>query len=131
MDELNQRFWQWLESDYHRRAHNGINGESPAARFAERSAAVRAAPSEEELQRLFLHCTRRRVRKDATVSLDGKWFELSPALRGQEVDIHYNPFPFERVEIHWQGKFFACAKPLDKHLNARTFSDSHDYERTH
>ncbi len=129
MDELNTRFWHWLESDYHQRSHHGINGESPAARFAERSAAVRAAPSEEDLQRLFLHCTRRRVRKDATVSLDGKWFELSPALRGQEVDIHYNPFTFAPVEIHWQGKFFACAKPLDKHLNARTFGAAHHYER--
>lgn len=129
LDELNTRFWQWLEVHYHQTAHMGIEGETPALRFAQRSGAVRSAPALEELQKLFLHRCTRRVRKDATVSLDGKWFEVSAALRGQMIEIHYNPFTFQQVEVYWQGKFFALAKPLDKYLNARTFADSQNYER--
>lgn len=129
LDELNARFWKWLEVDYHQRAHGGIEGQTPSLRFAQRSGAVRPAPSGEQLEKLFLHRCTRRVRKDATVSLDGKWFEVSAALRGQMIEIHYNPFSWTPIEVYWQGKFFALAKPLDKHLNARTFTSSQNYER--
>lgn len=124
LSELNERFWQWLESDYHHQPHHGLSGETPSARFTQRSAAIKVAPCSQELSNLFLYRVSRRVRKDATVSLHGKWFEVSPALRGQKVEIHYNPFTFQSVEVYWQGKLFCSAKPLDKHLNARTFTTS-------
>lgn len=124
--QLNERYWQWLESDYHQRPHQALENKSPSQRFSERSAAVKAAPPSEELLGLFLHRVTRRVRKDATISLDGKWFEVSSALRGQEIEICYDPFSFSAVNIWWQGKFFAAAKPLNKHLNAKTFNHVDD-----
>ena len=127
--QLNERYWQWLESDYHQKTHQALENKTPAQRFSDRSAAVKAAPAAEELLGLFLHRVTRRVRKDATISLDGKWFEVSSALRGQEIEICYDPFSFSAVNIWWQGKFFAAAKPLNKHLNAKTFNHVDDYER--
>jgi transposase InsO family protein len=123
---LNERFWKWLESDYHQRVHQGIE-ESPCARFARCSGAIRPAPPAEAIQRLFLDQVARRVRKDATFSLHGRWFEVAPLLRGQKIQIAYDPFGWTLIEVWWQGKFIGTAKPLDKHINAKTFARSNDY----
>ena len=118
--ELNARFVTWLERDYHHSAHRGLGGDTPARRFMAASEVIRCAPPDEELRRLFMDRQPRRVRKDATVSVDGRYFELTPALRGQNVIVHFNPADLSDVEIWHQGRFVQVAKPLDRRLNART-----------
>jgi putative transposase len=118
--ELNARFLRWLESDYHQGEHRGLEGMSPAARFLAASEVIRAAPADEDLRRLFLREETRRVRKDATVSVAGRYFELTPALRGQYVAVRYNPSVLTEVEIWHQKRFVQLARPLDRQLNART-----------
>jgi transposase InsO family protein len=118
--ELNARFVTWLEGDYHQAQHRGLEGMSPAARFLAAAEVIRAAPPDEELRRLFLREETRRVRKDATVSVAGRYFELSPALRGQYVAVRYNPSVLTEVEIWHQKRFVQIARPLDRQLNART-----------
>jgi len=29
LEELNERFWRWLEEDYHRREHASLDGKTP------------------------------------------------------------------------------------------------------
>ncbi|KIO65051.1 hypothetical protein B4166_2807 [Caldibacillus thermoamylovorans] len=29
LEELNERFWRWLEEDYHRRTHASLDGKTP------------------------------------------------------------------------------------------------------
>lgn len=117
--ELNARFLSWLEKDYHQGEHRGMDGERPAMRFLAHSEVIRPAPADEELRRLFLREERRRVRKDATVSIQGRYFELTPALRGQYVEVRYNPTELAEVEIWHQKRFVQIAKLLDRQLNAR------------
>jgi hypothetical protein len=109
--------------------HDGI-GQTPAERFAQRSATLRVAPVAEQLDRLFLHQVQRRVRKDATISLGGKWWEVAPVLRGQRVDLHFDPFKLMQILIYWRGQYYGQAKPLNKNLNATHFR-SNNYESTH
>ena len=118
--ELNARFVTWLECDYHQAEHRGLEGMSPSARFLAAAEVIRAAPADEELRRLFLREETRRVRKDATVSVEGRYFELTPALRGQYVAVRYNPTELAAVEIWHQKRFVQIAQPLDRQLNART-----------
>ena len=127
LDALNARFATWLEGDYHQQEHRGT-GEPPACRFMANSAAIRPAPPDEDLRRLFLLQDKRRVRKDATVSVDGVYFELTPALRGQYVQVRYNPRRLDEVEIWHQERFVQLAKRLDRHANAKHFKPRDQHE---
>jgi putative transposase len=128
LDELNSRFWQWLNADYHQRKHGALDGQSPSERFAERAGQLRLVDDDIDLEGLFLARTTRRVRLDATISLDGKTFEAPVALRGRDVEVRYNPFTFMRVEIWLHDQFAGKAKLCDKYLNSRTF-DKENYEK--
>jgi transposase InsO family protein len=128
LDGLNNRFWQWLESEYHRRAHSALGGQSPAQRFAQKAVSLRQLPADTDWQRLFLARATRRVRLDATVSLEGNLWEVPVHLRGRQIELHYDPFDWSRVEVWYRDSFAALARRCDKHLNARTYGPS-DYER--
>jgi transposase InsO family protein len=125
--ELNERFWQWLEGEYHQRAHAGLDGKAPSARFAERAAHLKTLSEDVDLEGLFLERVERRVRRDATISLDGRVWEVSPALRGQVVEIRYDPFRFQRVEIYFRGQPAGEAKICDHENNGHHFrSENYD-----
>lgn len=127
--ELNQRFWQWLEQEYHQRPHAGLNGESPAARFAARSQAIRTLPAAQDLEAMFLAAAKRRVRMDATVSLEGHLWEVATHLRGQLITLHYDPFTWKRVEVYnAQGQWIGPALRCNKQLNSSTYGPKEDYE---
>ena len=74
------------------------------------------------MEALFLSRTHRRVRRDATLSLEGRIWEVPVALRGREIQVHYDPFTWKRVELYLQGKKVGSAHPCDKQLNARCFN---------
>jgi putative transposase len=128
LESLNARFWQWLEKEYHRRAHSALGGQSPAERFAQKAVALRQLPSDTDWQRLFLARATRRVRLDATISLEGALWEVPVHLRGRQVQLRYEPFEWSLVEVWYQDKFAGLARRCDKHLNAKTYG-SDDYER--
>ncbi len=126
--ELNQRLWRWIESEYHQRLHRALEGQCPAQRFKERADHLRSADDQTDWQRLFLTSVKRRVRKDATISLGGQAWEVPVHLRGREVQVRYDPFEWQRVEV-WIGELFVTlAKRCDKQLNSKTYNDR-DYER--
>lgn len=128
LEELNRRLWRWIESEYHQRPHRALNGQSPAQRFGERARHLRSADAHTDWQRLFLTRAKRRVRLDATVSLGGRPWEVPVHLRGRVVQLRYDPFQWQRVEV-WMGEVFVdLAKPCDKQLNSKPYTDG-DYER--
>jgi transposase InsO family protein len=128
LDELNTRFWRWLETEYHQRPHSALQNHSPAERFATAGAHLRLLDSDTDYDRLFLMRVQRRVRKDATISLGGRLWEVPTHLRGQIVAVHFEPVNWTRVDLWFRDRFVAHARPCNKHLNAQTRS-SNDYER--
>jgi transposase InsO family protein len=128
LEELNTRLWRWIESEYHQRTHSALCGQTPAERFAQRALNLRTADSQTDWEALFLSRTERRVRLDATFSLEGQLWEAPVHLRGQVIQIRFDPFQWRRVEIWWDGKFVARAGRCDKQLNAKTYT-SRDYDR--
>lgn len=128
LEALNLRFWQWLETEYHRRVHSALEGQSPAERFAQKAGTVRQLPSETDWQRLFLARATRRVRLDATISLDGTLWEVPVHLRGRAVQLRYEPFQWSVLEVWYQDKFAGLGRRCDKQLNAKTYNST-DYER--
>ena len=119
--ELNKHFWRWLECEYNAREHRALDGHSPQHRFQERSEGLRPIPAGMDVDGLFLLRARRRVRRDATISIAGGLWEVPPACRGRQVDVHYDPFLWTRVELYVEGRKVGDARRCDKNLNARTF----------
>ena len=127
--ELNRRFWQWLETEYHQREHSALGGESPAQRFARLGTSLRLLEADAPLDRLFFMRVDRRVRKDATFLLGADFWEVAAHLRGQVVNIRFDPMSYARVEA-WLGDRFIClATRCDKHRNARIRIVTNDYDR--
>jgi putative transposase len=129
LEELNARLWRWIESEYHQRPHSALNGQTPAERFAQRALNLRVADANTDWEALFLSRKERRVRMDATFSLEGQLWEAPLHLRGQVIQVRFNPFDWRRVEIWCEDKLVGPARRCDKQLNSKTYTDR-DYERT-
>jgi putative transposase len=92
---LNERFEHWLRDDYHLRRHGGIEGK-PLDRYlagTEQTLITRLAPH--EIDHAFMGRLTRCVRNDATVKVDGLFYEVPPEFIGARVDLR---FPVGRPE---------------------------------
>lgn len=113
--DLNARLWAWIEQVYNLTPHSGINGATPLTRYQQDLARIRPlgalAP---KLDEIFWHRVRRYVRKDGTVSYQGRRFEVPYPLAGQTVHLVVDPHKntVEGVEDQ-EGGFLGRATPLD------------------
>jgi transposase InsO family protein len=128
LEELNTRLWRWIESEYHQRPHSALQGQTPAERFAQRALNLRTAQPHTDWEALFLSHAQRRVRLDATFSLEGQLWEAPVHLRGQLIQIRFDPFGWRRVELWHQDHYVGRARRCDKQLNSKTYTDR-DYDR--
>jgi putative transposase len=119
LDDLNARLWAWLEQGYHRTPHAGLEGVTPLARYQQDLPQIRTlgtlAP---QLDALFLHRVSRLVRKDGTVSFEGKRFEVPFELSGKTVRLVVDPHAGRVVGVeNEEGAMLGQATPLDALAN--------------
>ena len=107
--ELNRLFSAWVETVYHRRAHSET-GEAPIERLLAGGAPTLPTPA--ALHEAFLWAEVRTVTKTATVSLHGNTFEVDAALVGSRVEVVFDPFAMEAVEVRFQGRPMGQGLPL-------------------
>jgi len=107
--ELNRRFAAWVETVYHRRVHTET-GEAPIDRLL--AGGVPALPTQDVLHEAFLWSEVRLVTKTATVSLHSNTFEVDAALVGSRVEVVFDPFDLESVEIRFQGRSMGQGLPV-------------------
>jgi hypothetical protein len=116
LDALNRRLWAWVEGEYHRAPHRGLNGETPLDRWAALADEVRYLGS--DIDDLFLSEAKRKVARDRTVSLAGVVYEVDAALVGEAVVLRYDPTkPGRPVQVWAKGAFVQNAKVVDVHAN--------------
>jgi putative transposase len=118
LDELNDRLWVWIESVYHRSAHSAL-GTTPLARWQRDIEQVRQLPPATDLRRLFFHRLDRVVRRDSTFLLHNRLYEAPPHLAGHTVEVRFDPLDAAQVEIWFQGKPEATARPVDPVVNGQ------------
>jgi hypothetical protein len=112
LDELNQFFFAWLTSKYHKAVHSELDGLTPMQRWVlDRERVVRVTPLEVR-RGLMLRCDRKVDRKTATVRLDKKRYQASIALAGEKVEVRYHFDDALDVEIWQRGKLIEIAKPV-------------------
>ena len=118
LEAINRRLWAWVEGEYHRNPHRGLDGETPADRWAKCSDDVRLPSSDPS--DLFLFEQKRRVHADRTVSLDGVAYEVDAMLVGETVVLRYDPArPREQrsLQIWHRGKQIQLARRVDVYAN--------------
>ncbi len=78
--QLNEASYAWVEFEYQRSVHRELNGATPLQRFMAGASVLRDCPDSEQLRRAFrIEVTRKQRLSDATVSLEGRRFEVPQA----------------------------------------------------
>jgi hypothetical protein len=77
---------------------------------------------------LFLSRAQRRVRLDATFSMEGQLWEGPLHLRGQFIQVRFNPFDWRRAEIWCEDEYVSPARRCYRPLNSKTYTDR-NYDR--
>ncbi len=90
IDELNLRFWQWLEEDYQRKTHSTINM-SPLDFFVSQAHLVTLLPDPGLMEEFFLLRVNRKVNHDATLSVETVLYETDQSLACSRVEVRYDP----------------------------------------
>ncbi|MXX18686.1 MAG: DDE-type integrase/transposase/recombinase [Rhodospirillaceae bacterium] len=119
LESLNRSLWAWIEGEYHRTPHRGLEGRTPLEQWALASGAVRYPDATLDLDDLFLFEASRRVYKDRTVSLNGRVYEVDALLVGEKVTLRYDPeAPSSRpLDVVHDGKPAGKARRLDAYAN--------------
>jgi putative transposase len=90
LEEVNQRLAAFLERYYHATPHAGLLGRSPISVYAPSARTPNHVP-EEKLREALAVRMRRRVRRDTTVSVEGRVYELEQGfLAGRVVDVVFS-----------------------------------------
>ena len=108
LEELNRLFTAWVETRYHHRIHRET-GQSPLVRFT--TAGIPEVPTPAQLREAFLWSETRTVTKTAMVSLHGNHYEVDPVLVGRRIQLVFDPFDLEHLEVRWDGHDFGIAIP--------------------
>jgi hypothetical protein len=118
LDALNRRLWAWVESEYHRSPHKGLDGMTPLDRWMMAAHDVRLVGPESELDEMFLFEQKRKVQNDRTVSLLGIVYEVDASLVGQTVLLRFDPSRRGRpVDVYFKGHKIEQAKRVDLYQN--------------
>jgi putative transposase len=117
LEALNARFWQWTETEYHQARHSAT-GQSPLERYRKAIGTLRQFPADVDIGPLFYTHKVRTVRKDGTVLLGNVLYEVPLHLRGLRVELRYDPFSLERMEIWHDQRLVNLARRVNRVLNS-------------
>jgi hypothetical protein len=80
---------------------------------------VRQLPPGCDLHRLFFHRLDRLVRRDSTFLLRNRLYEAPAHLASHTVEVRFDPVDGGAVEVWFEGKLQAAARPLDAVVNGQ------------
>jgi hypothetical protein len=101
---------------------------SPAERYQRGAHLVKVLDPHLDLDPLFYHQLTRTVRRDGTVRLDNRLYEVDLSLRTLPVQLRFDPFKLDRIEVFYRGNAFGLAQPVNAQLNSQ-ISESDHYEK--
>ena len=106
--DLNESLWAWLECVYHQHAHSEI-GQTPLARYSAGLDQVKTVDPE-VLRRAFLWREQRKVRRDATLSLQGNTYQVDAHLARRTVELRFDPFDLSHLDMYLDGQSLGPVK---------------------
>jgi hypothetical protein len=116
---LQLRFDAWLRDDYLLKRHGGL-GMKPLDRYlAGVQETLIERLSVEELDHAFMGRIVRVVRNDATIRVDGSYYEVPPDFIGARVDVRYPVGRPDTLILYRDDKPLGPINPVDPAANAR------------
>ena len=121
LEDLNARLWAWLEQIYHATAHSALHGATPLQRHQRDLLHIRPLGLwASRIDQLFYHRHPRKVRKDGTVSFEGRFFEVPYELTGKQIVLVVDPHTDRVLSVESSdGQTLGAATPLDKQANGQ------------
>ena len=113
LEELNQRFWIWLEEHYNHGPHSAWGGKSPVAVFDADQAKPLRLVYVDDLREAFLWEETRRTDATGCFKLKGALYDAGPELARLTVAVRFDPFDLERVEVWYKGQKVTTARKLE------------------
>jgi putative transposase len=128
--DLNAKLWAWLGAEYHARLHDTTD-RAPREHFLAEADELRPVPRGKNLDEVFLHRAKRRVRNDGTVRWRGGYLEVRPELMGDTIELRFDPSDEEaRPRVFRNNEFLCDTVPLDRlanmHRRRRRFAGEPD-----
>ena len=110
LPQLNESLLAWIEVVYQRKLHTET-GQAPLERLRQDPALSTRPVDPLELRQAFLHRDQRKVTKTATFSFRRNRYRVPAYLRGQTVELRYDPFDLTRIEVWFNDTFLQVAEP--------------------
>jgi len=110
LPHLNESLLAWLEVVYHRKLHSET-GQAPLERYRQDPAPATRSVEPATLRQAFLHRDQRKVTKTATLSFQGNRYRVPDYLRGQSIELRYDPFDLSHLELWLNNTFLQMAQP--------------------
>ena len=102
---------------------------SPQERYQRGAPLIRSLDPHLDLDVLFYTEVTRVVRRDGTVRLGSCLYEVDLSLRALSVQLRFDPFAMNRIEVWYKAASFGLARAVDLHLNSQLLQ-SHPYEKS-
>ena len=109
LPQLNESLLAWIEVVYHRKLHSET-GQAPLERWRQDPAPSTRPADPQELRGAFRHREQRQVTKTATVSFRGNRYRVPAFLRGQTIELRYDPFDLAQIEVYFRDTFIEMAE---------------------
>jgi len=115
LEQIQERLATWVDG-YNTSLHSSLQT-TPEKRFCAGIACVRPAPK--DLLAYFRTVEVRRVKKDRTIRLGGKIFEVPLGLMNKNVQARFHDDTPEDVEIYFEDRSYGVVRLVDTHVNSR------------
>lgn len=128
---LNERFFAWLETSYHREPHPSQEDKSHKEVWDNcvRDGIKPRFVSPLELTEAFYHEVSRTVSVYGVISFETNTYEVDASLIGEKVKARYDPFDLSVLYIYHKGRFVCRARLIDlsreKHSQYDTIQKDH------
>jgi hypothetical protein len=130
MEDLNARFRTWLESEYHRSPHRGLQGATPLEAWLEKARHIITLDPTVDLEAVFFHEIARKVYRDSTVTVNGTLYEVPSILIGRRVKLRFDPHRDRpRMFVSCDGVDHGECRSVDTYANTRVIRTYDEPER--
>ncbi len=119
LEELNAKFLTYAESTYNLRPHSSLEGLSPMERYLKDQNKLKFITSKESLEQVFLNEANRKVKKDATISLLNRVYEVPQSFIGQSVKVRFDVEDLSKVFLQTQASDLITVYPVQPVDNSK------------
>jgi transposase InsO family protein len=121
LTDLNEAFDAWLQHEYNRHPHGGIDGAVPLDTFLKNAEnRLRRLPAAIDPAELFCRKESRQVAKDATFRINNALYETEEHLIGRKITVLFDKDdPLRKVKVFDGQLYVHTVKPIDYIANAQ------------